>query len=91
MNVDLRLRGKLVVDDEIEVIDVDTAPRHICRDEDSYASVAKPRKHLVALELLHVAMQAGHARAVCGERSLEFSDSRLEVAEDQCGFVLESI
>ena len=87
VNIDLGLRGELVVDDEIEVFDVDAAPGDIRRDQDTHASVPKACEHLVALELFHVAVKAGDARSVCAQRSLEFSDRRLEVAENERGFV----
>ena len=58
MNVNVRLLRKLVVDDEVKSGQVDSAGCYVGCNENAYAVIAKFRKHLVAIELFEVTVQA---------------------------------
>ena len=75
--------GKLVVDDESDLLDIDTTGEQVSRDQDSGRSLTELLHDQVSLRLLHVGVHASDGEVLLSHSLFEFFDSLLSVAVDQ--------
>jgi len=83
MHVDLRLRRQLEIHDYVELFEIDAAGRDVRRYQQTGAAVAELGHHQVAIALLQIAMQAGHALVRAAQHARNFSHRGLEIGEHQ--------
>ena len=80
MDVVLLLHGKLVVDDETNLLDVDTSGEQVCGDQDSDGTGSELLHHDFTLLLVHLSVHAGDHEVLSAHQLLELVDSPLGVA-----------
>lgn len=76
------VRGEVVVDDEVDLLDVDAPAQQIGGDEDAGRARTELLHHVDALGHLHVAADAGHHELVLPQLVGELLDALLPVGED---------
>lgn len=75
--------GKLVVDDESDLLDIDTTGEQVSRDQDSGRTLTELLHDEVSLRLLHVTVHATDREVLLGHGLLELLNSLLGVAVDE--------
>ena len=85
VDVALRRRGHVVVDDVGEHVDVEPAGGDVGGDEQLGGAVAQPAHHAVALRLVHAAVQRLGAVAAAVHRLGQLVDLDARAAEDERG------
>lgn len=81
-SVDVRfsLEGEIVVDDQVDLVDIDTTGEHIGGDEDSGGTRSEGFHDEVTVLLGHFTVHGGDGHVLFSELSFEFFDSLLGVA-----------
>ena len=87
VDVVLRVVGVVVVDDELDVVDVETSGSDVRGDEDGRGAVLELLQHPLALLLLLVAVDAHGGVAVAAHQTRELVGFPLGLGEDE-DFVL---
>jgi len=82
MDVVLLLLGKLEVDNESDLLDIDTTSEHISGDKDTHGTRSELLHHDFTLLLVHLTVHAGNDEVLLGHATLELVDSALRVAVD---------
>jgi len=75
--------GQLVVDNESDLLDIDTTGEQVSGDQDSGRSLTELLHDEVSLRLLHVGVHASDGEVLLSHSLFEFFDSLLSVAVDQ--------
>ena len=88
MDVGLGVVRNVVVDDVRDALDVEAARGDVGRDQDVDLAVLEPRDGLLALALLHVAVQRGRGEAARLEALRELDGLDLGAHEHQHGVEL---
>src|SRR5437868_1255758 len=83
MDVHLRVRRDIDVDDRFELRDIETARGHVSSDEYRAAAVGELDQHLVALALFEFAVQREGLVALRAQQFDEVAAARLGIAERQ--------
>lgn len=83
VNVVLLLDGQLVVDDETDLLDIDTTGKKIGGDEDADSSLAELLHDDVTLDLVHLTVHDGDSKLVLRHRFLQFFDPLFSVTVDE--------
>ena len=83
MNVVLLLGGKFIIDDEADLLHIDTSSQNVSRDEDASGTRAELLHDGVSLDLVHLIMNHRHRELVFSHGLLEVQDTLLGVAIDQ--------
>ena len=82
VDVVLAVGGQVVVDDQRNLLHVDTTGQEIGGDQDTRGAGAELLHDHVTLALVHVAVHGGHGEVACGELVGEPVDLSARVAED---------
>jgi len=82
MDVVLLLLGQLEVDNESDLLDIDTTGEHISGDEDTDGSRSELLHHDFTLLLVHLSVHAGDDEVLAGHAAFELVDSALSVTVD---------
>lgn len=82
MDVVLLLLGKLKVDNESNLLDIDTTSEHISGDKDTHGTRSELLHHDFTLLLVHLTVHAGNDEVLLGHAALELVDSALRVTVD---------
>jgi len=82
VNVVLLLLGKLEVDNESDLLDIDTTGEHVGGDEDTDGTRSELLHHDFTLLLVHLSVHAGDNKVLLGHAALELVDSALGVTVD---------
>jgi len=83
MDVVFLLEGELVVDDESDLLDIDTSSEEIGGDEDTDGTGSELLHDDVSLELVHLSVHDGDGEVLLGHALLELLDSLLGVTVDK--------
>lgn len=83
VDVVLFLRGNLVVDDETDLLDIDTTSEQISGDENANGTLAELAHDDFTLVLLHLTVHGRHDKVLARHRLLQLFDALLRVAVDQ--------
>ena len=83
MDVNFLLHWELVVDDESDLLDIDSSCEQIGGDEDSGGSSSELLHDGVSLHLVHLSVHGGDGEVVVVHGLLEFQNSLFGVAIDQ--------
>jgi len=82
VNVLLLGEWEVVVDDQGNLLDIDTSGQQVSGDEDSGSTSSELSHDQISLDLVHVTVHAGDGEVLVLELSGEFVDSLLLVAVD---------
>jgi len=83
MNVVLLLEGQLVVDDETNLLHIDTSGEQIGGDEHTSGGSSELLHDGVSLDLVHLTVHGGNGELVLSHALFELEDSLLGVAIDE--------
>ena len=84
VDVVLLLEGKLVVDNETDLLDVDTSGQKISGDEDTGGASSELLHDHVTGHLIHLSVHNGNTEIVLLHLLSQLGDSLLGIAIDQC-------
>jgi hypothetical protein len=82
VDVVLLLLGQLEVDNESNLLDIDTTSKHVSSDQDTHGSRSELLHHDFTLLLVHLSVHAGDNEVLLGHAALELVDPALRVAVD---------
>lgn len=80
VNVVLLLLWQLEVDDETDLLDVDSTSEHVSGDQDTNGTRSELLHHDFSLLLVHLAVHAGHHEILLRHVALELVNSALRIA-----------
>ncbi len=83
MNVVLRVVGVIVVNDELNIVNVESSSRHICGNEDGCIAVLELVQDPVAFFLLFVAVNAHRRKALATHQTGQVIGFALCFCEDE--------
>ena len=76
------LLWQLEVDNEADLLNIDTTSKHVRRDQDTHGTRSELLHHDFSLLLVHLTVHAGDDEVLLRHAALEFVDSALRVAVD---------
>lgn len=82
VDVVLFLHGELVVDNETDLLDIDTSGEQVSGDEDTNSTGSELLHHDFTLLLVHLTVHTGDDEILFGHGALELIDSLLSVTVD---------
>lgn len=82
VDVVLLLLGQLEVDDEADLLDVDTTGKHVSGDQDTHGARSELLHHDFTLLLVHLSVHAGDDEVLLRHAAFKLIDSTLRVAVD---------
>ena len=82
MDVVLLLHRKLIVDDETNLLHINTSSEQVCGDQDSHGTRSELLHHDFTLLLVHFSVHTSDHEVLSGHRLLQFVDSTLSIAVD---------
>jgi hypothetical protein len=83
VNVVLLLEWEFVVDDETNLLDVNTSGEQVSGDENSGGTSSEFLHNHVSLNLVHFSVHSGHSEVLFFHEFSQFNDSLFGVAIDQ--------
>ena len=83
VDVVLLLDGELVVDNETDLLDIDTSGKQVSGDEDTDGTGSELLHDDVSLELVHLTVHDGDGEVLLGHALLKLLDSSLGVTVDE--------
>jgi len=83
VDVVLLLNGQLVVDDESNLLDVNTSSEQVGGDKHADSSLSELLHHDVSLNLVHLSVHDGDSEFLLSHSLLQFFHSLLSVTVDQ--------
>lgn len=83
VNVVLFLGRNFVVDNQTNLLNVDTTCKQVCRNEHANGSLAELAHHNLTLALLHLSVHRRHNEVLRSHRLFELLNALLSVAVDE--------
>jgi len=83
VDVVLLLDGQLVVDDESDLLDIDTSGEQVCGDEHADGTLSELLHHNVSLDLVHLTVHDADDEVLFGHALFELLNTFLSVAVDE--------
>ena len=84
VDVVLLLEGELVVDNQADLLDIDTSGEEVSGDQDTDGALTELLHDDVSLELVHLTVHHRHREVLLGHDLLKLLNSLLGVAVNEC-------